>query len=247
MFRTIGSYVLTGALVLLCGADAAYAQKQSPAFKVGKDTAPQTLNFTLGWFSPRGADSRDPDDVLTFDQTFLNFDISDFKAAQFGAEYLLPIGKFVEAGAGVSFSNRSVHSTYADFIANDGSEIQQQLKMKRVPLEFTGRVLPLGQGTKWQPYAGAGLALIFWHYTEEGDFVDFDQGGAIFNDTFKDSGTAVGPVFFGGVRYATDAFSAGFEAKYHKATGDLDPSQFFPKKIDLGGWIFQGTFGLRFD
>jgi hypothetical protein len=246
MFRTIGSYVLTGALIL-GGADAAYAQKQAPAFKVGNDKAPQTLNFTLGWFSPLGAGSRDPGDVLTFDQTFLNFNISDFKAFQFGAEYLLPIGKFIEAGAGVSFSNRTVDSTYTDFIANDGSEIQQKLKMKRVPLEFTGRVLPLGQKTRWQPYAGAGLAVIFWRYTEAGDFVDFDQGGAIFSDTFESSGSTVGPVVLFGVRYASDAFSAGFESRYQHAKGDLDPAEFVPTKVDLGGWIFQGTFGVRFD
>ena len=58
---------------------------------------------------------------------------------------------------------------------------------------------------------------------------------------------AVGPVFLGGVRYASDAFSVGFEIRYQKADGDLDPVNFVPPKIDLGGWNYQATFGLRFD
>lgn len=247
MFKTIGSFMLAGAMVVVCGVDAAYAQRQSPAFKVGNDTAPQTINFTFGVFVPKGTDSRTDGDVLTFNQTFLSFDIGDFKAPAFGAEYLLPIGKYIEASAGISFSSRSVPSVYTDFIANDGSEIQQDLKLRRTPLEFGARVLPLGQAQKIQPYAGAGLAITFWKYTETGEFVDFDQGGNIFRDTFEDSGTSVGPVMLFGVRYASDAFSAGFEGRYHWATGDLDPVNFVPPKIDLGGWVFQGTFGVRFD
>jgi len=88
MFKTIGSYVLAGA-VALCGADAAYAQQQSPAFRVGQTKAPQTLNFTFGAFVPRGADGRVEGDVLTFNQTFLTFDIGDFTGVTFGGEYLL--------------------------------------------------------------------------------------------------------------------------------------------------------------
>ena len=246
MFKTIGSYVLAGA-VALCGADAAYAQQQSPAFRVGQTKAPQTLNFTFGAFVPRGADGRVEGDVLTFNQTFLTFDIGDFTGVTFCGEYLLPIGRWVELGAGVSFTQRTAPSVYTDFIANDGSEIQQDLKLRRVPIEFTGRLMPLGPASKVQPYVGGGLAIIAWRYTETGEFVDFDQGGTIFRDEFTDSGSAVGPVFLGGVRYATDAFSVGFEIRYQKADGDLDPVNFVPPKIDLGGWNYQATFGLRFD
>jgi hypothetical protein len=57
----------------------------------------------------------------------------------------------------------------------------------------------------------------------------------------------VAPVILFGVRYASDAFSAGFEGRYHWAEGDLDLVKFVPPKIDLGGWVFQGTFGVRFD
>jgi hypothetical protein len=249
MFKTIGTSVLASSLVLLCGVDVAYAQRQAPAFRPGRDVAPQTINFTFGAFVPKdtpragGGDA----DVLDFDSTFLDFSVSDFKTATLGVEYLLPIGKFVEAGAGLSFTRRTVPSTYIDFIANDGSEIQQDLKMRRIPFDFTARVLPLGPSSHVQPYFGGGLSVVAWRYTETGEFVDFTQGGTIFRDTFSDSGSAVGPVILGGVRYASEAFSVGGEFRWHKAEADLDPDNFEAPKIDLGGWSIQATFGVRFD
>ena len=76
---------------------------------------------------------------------------------------------------------------------------------------------------------------------------DFTQGGTIFRDTFSDSGSAIGPVILGGVRYASEAFSVGGEFRWHKAEADLDPDNFEAPKIDLGGWSIQATFGVRFD
>jgi hypothetical protein len=114
MFKMIGSYVLAAAMVVGCGVDTAYAQKQSPAFRVGNDTAPQTINFTFGLFVPKSRDAvNDADDVLAFDQTFLTFDVGDFKAPAFGVEYLLPIASTSRRVRGYPFSNGSADSVYA--------------------------------------------------------------------------------------------------------------------------------------
>ena len=64
----------------------------------------QTVNFTIGGFVPRGEDARVAGDVLTENRTFLVFDIDEFKSVTAGAEWLFPIGGFVEGGAGVSFT-----------------------------------------------------------------------------------------------------------------------------------------------
>jgi hypothetical protein len=42
-----------------------------------------------------------------------------------------------------------------------------------------------------------------------------------------------------------DTASAGFEIKYQKALGDLDDN-FAAPKIDLGGWTYNFTVGVRF-
>ena len=69
-----------------------------------------------------------------------------------------------------------------------------------------------------QPYFGAGLGIINWRYSESGEFVDFGAGNEIFRETFVKTGTNAGPVVLGGIRFAGDTASAGFEIKYQKAT-----------------------------
>jgi hypothetical protein len=218
---------------------AAILTSESSAF------AQQTLNFTFGNFVPRGEDARVDDDVLRFDQDFLAFDLKDFNGPTVGAEWLVPLGNFFEAGAGVSFSRRTVPSVYRDYTNPDDSEIEQDLRLRIVPVAFTVRVLPLGQHNPVQPYFGAGLGVFNWRYSETGDFIDFSSGRTVFHDSFEASGHATGPIALAGIRFASDRLSVGGEVRYQKAEGDLN-DDFTPTKIDLGGWTYQATVGLRF-
>src|SRR4051794_22935782 len=78
--------------------------------------AQQSLNFSLGGFVPKGEDSRESDDVLINNLCCianpLSFDVSDFHGASFGAEYLVGLGQFFDAGLGVGYFKRSVPSVY---------------------------------------------------------------------------------------------------------------------------------------
>jgi hypothetical protein len=211
--------------------------------------AQQTLNFSLGYFTVRGEDARVDGDVLNENRNFRVFDIDDFNGAAVGAEWLVPLGEYVEAGAGLGFSRRSVPSVYEQFVDQDGSEIEQTMRLRLLPVDFTIRFLPLRQTSPVQPYFGAGLALVGWRYSESGEFVDFAQRNAIFRDQFVASGTATGPVILGGLRFAGDALSGGFEIRYHSADASLGSpfslAQGDPR-IDLGGWTYQFMMGWRF-
>ena len=258
MFKAISSYVLAGAVVFGV-ADTAFAQRQSPAFGVSRDTAPQTINFTIGGFFPRGEESRVDGDVLVVncdrvggECSFLDFDTEGFSGVTFGGEYLFPIGNYIEAGAGLSWYKKSVPSRYAQLVADDPNtpeieeeDIRQDLKLQIVPLAFTVRVLPLGQTNPIQPYVGAGLGVFLWKYDESGEFVDGNND--VFRDTFEDSGSKVGPVILAGVRFAADSFTVGGEFRWQRGDAELDPEQFFAPSVDLGGYTLQATFGLRFD
>jgi len=229
--RTVTSAALLVAAMLIT-AQPAHAQQQ-------------TVNFTLGYFSPFGRDARVSDDVLNANREFLLFDIDEFRGASVGGEWLIPVGNFFEAGAGISFYQQTVPSFYLDFEDPDGTEIDQDLQLRQVPLAFTFRVLPLGQSSPFQPYFGAGLGVVNWRYREQGEFIDFNADNEIFEDTFEESGTAVGPVVVGGIRFAARNASAGGEVRYQKADGDL-PNDFAGSKIDLGGWTYNFTVGVRF-
>jgi hypothetical protein len=227
-------------LLVLCAAVGGSAR---PAF------AQQTLNFTLGSFSVRGEDARVEGDVLVDNRDLLVFDVSDFNSATVGGEWLVPLGRYVEGGAGLGFSRRTVPSVYEDFVDSDGSEVDQELRLRVIPVSFTVRVLPLGQSSRLQPYFGAGLGVFAWRYSESGEFIDFGGGGVIFRDQFVASGNETGPIALGGIRFAGDTFSGGFEVRYQSAEGALGPefAHLGPDaRIDLGGWTYQLTVGFRF-
>src|SRR4051794_2746176 len=106
--------------------------------------AQQTLNFTFGYFSVRGADSRTGGDILTSDRNFLTFDVNEFNGATFGGEWLVPFGKYLEGGIGVGYTSQTVPSVYTNFIAPEGGEIPQDLPLRQGALPFPGGPPPAG-------------------------------------------------------------------------------------------------------
>ena len=100
------------------------------------------------------------------------------------------------------------------------------------------------------PYIGGGVGIFNWRYTESGNFAGTpdSQGNVnIVNGTFKGSGTAVGPVILGGVRFPVGHKGSGFgfEIKYQNAQGNLPSDQgFAASKIDLGGFNYLFTINI---
>jgi hypothetical protein len=210
----------------------------------------QTVNFSLGYFAVTGEDGRVDDDVLVADLTVnpeLLFDIGDFSSAFVGGEWLVGIGEYLEAGGGIGYYRNTVPSIYRDLTRPDETEIFQELKLRITPVTATVRFLPLGRGGL-EPYVGGGVGFLNWRYSETGEFVD-PSDFSVFRDSFVESGTAVGPVILGGLRYAADPWVAGFELRWQDAAGDLPTTgenSFLGSKIDLGGFTTQFTVGIRF-
>jgi hypothetical protein len=208
--------------------------------------AQQSLNLYVGGFSPRGEDARDRDDVLLNNLDFLSFNIKDFRGATVGADYLVGLGEWLDAGLGVGIYRRNVLTVYTDFENANGTEIEQDLKLRIVPFTATVRLLPLGRSSGVQPYIGAGVGVLSYRYAETGEFVDFTDG-AIFRESFVGSGSATGPLILGGIRFPLGAWDLGGELRYQNAVGDLPNDQGFSGlKIDLSGWTYAATFNVRF-
>jgi hypothetical protein len=208
-------------------------------------SAQQSVSLNIGYFSPRGEDSRVDGDTLVENLDFHTFDLGDLGNVAFNGEWLFPVGDFIEGGVGVGYFSRSIPSVYTDFVNDNGAEIEQDFKLRIVPVSATVRFLPLGRGATVEPYVGAGVGAFFWRYTETGEFIDdnFD----IFRDRFEEDGTAFGPLVFGGVRLPlTHTFAIGGEVRYQRANGELDPDVFNGDRIDLGGLTWNAVLQFRF-
>ena len=205
----------------------------------------QAFGFNLGYFALKGDDSRGDDDVLFRNKESLLFETKDFNGPQVGAEWLVGLGEYLEGGVGIGFYQRSVPSIYASLVHEDGREIEQDLKLRVVPITATVRFLPIGRRTAVQPYVGAGIGLFNWRYTETGEFVDFNSD--IFVDSFEAKGNEIGPVILGGIRFAvSESLLVGGELRYQDAKGDTGgiDEGFVGEKIHLGGWTT--NFGIHF-
>ena len=220
--------------VSLLSADAAFAQQQS-------------INFSLGYFTVRGEEARTDNDVLVYNRNNLYlFDFDDFNTASIGAEYLVGFGEYFEFGGGIGYTSRGVDTIYEDYERPDGSEIEQELKLRVVPISATVRVLPLGRTSAFQPYVGGGIGIYNWRYSETGDFIDFSlPGRPIFREAYSNTGTAIGPVAVFGARFPIGNVTLGGEVRYQQAEGKLDTNDFLDSKIDLGGLHYSATVGFR--
>jgi outer membrane protein W len=213
------------------------------------------VSFNIGYFALRGADSRVDGDVLNANRCIdstsacepLLFEVDDFNNVTFGAEWLVGLGQFFEAGAGIGYHQRTVSSVYENLTNVNGSEIEQELKLRLVPFTATARFVPTGRHAAIQPYIGAGVALINWEYSEVGSFVDTSTGD-IFNARYPADGNEVGALVLGGLRGPVgDNLLIGGEVRYQWADVTL-PGEvgFVGDRLDLGGFTYQAVFQIRF-
>ena len=213
--------------------------------------AQQSLSLNIGYFAVRGEGGRVAGDTIVAnlyaDPPFaLGYWVSDFNNITVGAEWLIPLGNFLEVGAGVNYYSETVPSWYPDLANTNGSDITQSLRLQTVPVTGTLRLVMTGRRAAVQPYVGAGVAIVPWSYSETGDFVDSNLD--IFRWEYKDSGTAVGAVIFGGLRVALNRKVAlGTEFRYQMVDAPLDPSVGFQgTRLDLSGMTYQGSVIFRF-
>ena len=208
-----------------------------------------SVSLNLGYFALRGEDTRISDDVIIENLGLFAFGLDQFNAGSVGAEWLVGFGEYVEVGLGVGFYQQTVLSVYDDFVNLDGTEIEQDFKLRVTPVTATARFFPFGQRSAIQPYAGAGVGFFNWRYSEVGEFVDFSTFDLeVFRDRFVAEGNDVGRVYLGGVRVlAGSRFAVGVEVRYQDVQGVVGIDQgFLEERIDLGGLTTSFTFNVRF-
>jgi hypothetical protein len=221
-------------------------------------SAQQSVNFWVGGFVPAPLDSRGENsggtsnDVLVNDQNVFVYRFDRFTGPTFGGEYLVGLGHFFEAGAGLGYYQQTVPAFDRDFTDPNGNNIVANFKLRIVPFTATFRALPLGHDAPIQPYVGAGVGVYGWRYSETGDFV-LANGFISRGEINTASGAAVGPVVLAGFRVPIGPTAPGFEIRWQHARGKLPVTvpptpgaDFNGSVIDLGGFNYLFTFNIRF-
>jgi len=245
MTKRTSTLALFAALWMIPAAASAQIHQVSSSTSVDRK---QTINFSVGYFALRGLESRPNEDVLFQDLQSgqpLLFNISDLNSVPVGGEYLLAVTRQVEFGVGLSYSQHTAHTVYANLTHSDNTEIAQDLKLRQVPVSFTGRFLILPRGSAVEPYIGAGVVAIRYNYSEIGEFVDNDL--SIFPARYVTTGTVAGPTVLAGLRGGAGTLVVGGEVRWQRAIANVPVQEaFLGTKLDLGGWTGNFTVGLRF-
>ncbi|MFQ5789964.1 MAG: outer membrane beta-barrel protein [Acidobacteriota bacterium] len=200
-----------------------------------------SIAVRLGFFSPRGESQLWEDNVQTFDLA-----VSDFNSVFGGVEFALELNEFVDLAVGVDGYSRTVASRYRDFVRDDGTEIEQEIRLTVAPVTVGLRVLPLGKFRSLVPYVAGGFGLYPFEYREEGEFIDFETFD-IFGDVFLDPGVGVGAYAAAGLEVGvTRAVSVFGEYRRHWAGvdhgGDFDGFGEFDLDADVVGFGFNIRF-----
>jgi hypothetical protein len=214
----------------------------------------QSITFTIGGFIPKGFDGRSNDDVLVNELSqgvySLLFDVDDFRGATFGADWLIGVGNYVDAGVGIGYYSHTVPSVYAQRVHPSGAEIEQDLRLRITPVTASVRLYPMGRFKGLQPFVGGGFSWLMFRFSETGEFVDPAADDEIFQARYSHNGTEIAPMFLGGLRSTIgDRMLIGGEVRYQWGQGDLPTTgdnAFIAPKIDLAGWITNFTLGVRF-
>jgi len=172
-----------------------------------------------------------------------------------GVEYNHVLVDNVELGVHVDGYGRTVETSYRDFTYPypDGGEIYQSLRLTIVPSGVTLRLVPTGKRTKFAPYVGGGVDLVYYKYEEFGDLIDFfDPDMPVYSDAFFSDGVTFGLHAVGGVRfYFNRDFALVLEGRYLWADAEMG-DDFSPNepglvnRIDLGGTSVTVGLHIRF-
>ena len=204
--------------------------------------AQQTLNFSVGEFSVRGEDARVDGDVLVANRDIFLFDFNDFNSPSIGAEWLVPLGDYLEVGAGIGFTTRTVPTrsttTSSGRTARRSSRSSSCASCRSRRPCACCRSAATARSSRTSAAASASTTGATARPAISS--TSRCRGARSSATATSASGTAVGPVAVFGARVPMGKRHVGGEVRYQKAEGDLDERDFLGPKIDLGGFHYVG-------
>jgi outer membrane protein W len=205
------------------------------------------MDVRVGGFFPR-ADTSGNNNLFKDDFDLYTVGKNDFRGLTGGIEFNFGLADNLELGLHADGYGRTIDTSYRNYVRSDDSEIFQTLKLESAPVGVTLRYVFGGRHASIAPYIGAGADLVFWHYEERGDFVDFqDPALPVIADEFIEDGVVPGFHVQAGVRVPINHdFAITGEARYLWAKEKDMGGSFRGLGLDLTGLSATVGVNIRF-
>ena len=235
MQSKIRSALLTA---LLAVATPAFAQSSGNGFLFGRPSGSFSIR---GGYSQANAGS----DLFSFTTNELTLDKNSFNGLTLGADVAFTLSPRLDLVLGASYAGTSNRSEFRHFVDNNNLPIEQNTDFVRAPITASLKyyLAPHGRSlgsfawipTKFSPFLGAGAGVMYYRFSQAGDFVDFRTNG-VFNQSYASSGWAPTAHGLAGFDYSlSPRLSLTTEARYAWAKADLGRDYSGFKPIDLSG------------
>ena len=232
-------------LLTFIGLSGTAAAQPSPDFLFGRPRG--SVAIRVGWVVPNEAG-----DLFAFVRETLTIEKGDFRSGGVGAEITVAFGPWASVVVGYDHSGSSMGSETRRFIGSDDLPIAQQTKLSvhqwsagiKLPLTAPGRAI---SRYAWipnalVPYAGGGIALVRYSFSQDGEFVDFVDH-SIFRHSFMSTGSTSGAYAAAGLDWQLlRRVAVAVEGRYVWADAPLTFSFSGFEGIDLSG--FRVTTGI---
>jgi hypothetical protein len=213
-------------------------------------TLDNEVTFSVGYFEPRGSS-----DLWNLNERTFTVSEQDFGDAIFGARIGTAINNFLIIDVGASYYDGDVDTEYRNFVTLSGDPIEQNLRLRLLPVTATLKVVPFGRyrsgyrGSALQrvvPFFGVGGGALLWKYREKGEFVD-PVSLTTFQAKFHSRGIAAEYHGVAGVDVFVDRQVSLFvEGRVSRADDDLSSDFQGFDDFDLSGTSVSGGVRIHF-
>ncbi len=195
-------------------------------------------------------------DLFDFTTEELTVDRGDFGGGLVGADLAFRTSERFDLVLSFASASSTTRSEFRDWVGEDDLPIEQQTTFTRRPFTVSGRYYFKDRGRSvsrfaWipnsvTPFVVAGTGVMWYEFSQDGDFVDFDDLG-IFNTRFQSDGWGIMGLGGAGVEVSISPRAVvQLEGRYEFASGELSQDFVGFDDIDLSGFQVSVGLGLRF-
>jgi len=247
MIRTLLLPIAAGVLFLAPVPVAAQSSGDGYLFRT-----PRVQIGFRGGFSGAAAGS----EIFEFAREELTLNKSDFSGGSVGFDLALRTSERLDLVLGFSSSSSSTRSEFRDWVGEDDLPIEQETTFRRRPLTVSARLFLRDRGRRisrfaWipnglTPYVSGGVGAMWYEFSQDGDFVDYEDLG-IFTTRFESSGWSAMAHVGGGVEMSlSPRVLLNLDGRYELASTRLSQDFVDFDDIDLSGFQVSLGLALRF-